>query len=73
LLPTGFVAEVHRGTRIQRKRIDPPAAASVPAPDPPSRPSAHSGTSVPPPHLDEFSSVEEAPLRADEFATLGWI
>jgi uncharacterized damage-inducible protein DinB len=31
-----------------------------------------SGTSVKPPQLDEFFSVGEAPLRADEFATLGW-
>jgi uncharacterized damage-inducible protein DinB len=31
-----------------------------------------SGTSVKPPQLDEFFSVGEAPLRADEFARLGW-
>ena len=31
-----------------------------------------SGTGVKPPQLDEFFSVGEAPLRADEFATLGW-
>jgi uncharacterized damage-inducible protein DinB len=31
-----------------------------------------SGTSVAPPQLDEFFSIAEAPLRADEFAELGW-
>src|SRR5262249_26957642 len=31
-----------------------------------------SGTRVKPPQLDEFYSVGEAPLRAGEFAALGW-
>jgi hypothetical protein len=31
-----------------------------------------SGTSIKPPQLDEFFSVAEAPLRASEFAVLGW-
>jgi uncharacterized damage-inducible protein DinB len=31
-----------------------------------------SGTGVRPPQLDEFYSANEAPLRADEFAALGW-
>jgi uncharacterized damage-inducible protein DinB len=31
-----------------------------------------SGTTVKPPQLDEFYSAGEAPLRADEFAALGW-
>jgi uncharacterized damage-inducible protein DinB len=30
------------------------------------------GTRVKPPQLDEFFSVDEAPLRAAEFAELGW-
>jgi uncharacterized damage-inducible protein DinB len=30
------------------------------------------GTKVPPPQLDEFFSHGEAPLRAAEFAVLGW-
>jgi uncharacterized damage-inducible protein DinB len=30
------------------------------------------GTSVKPPQLDEFFSANEAPLRASEFASLGW-
>ncbi|MFN3628257.1 MAG: DinB family protein [Parvibaculum sp.] len=31
-----------------------------------------SGTAIKPPQLDEFYSVAEAPLRAGEFAALGW-
>jgi uncharacterized damage-inducible protein DinB len=31
-----------------------------------------SGTTVEPPQLDEFFAVAEAPLRAAEFANLGW-
>ena len=31
-----------------------------------------SGTNVPPPQLDEFFSIAEAPLRAAEFRELGW-
>jgi uncharacterized damage-inducible protein DinB len=31
-----------------------------------------SGTDVKPPQLDEFFSIAEAPLRAAEFAELGW-
>lgn len=31
-----------------------------------------SGTAVKPPQLDEFFSIAEAPLRADEFRSLGW-
>jgi uncharacterized damage-inducible protein DinB len=31
-----------------------------------------SGTKVPPPQLDEFFSIGEAPLRAAEFQELGW-
>jgi uncharacterized damage-inducible protein DinB len=30
------------------------------------------GTPVKPPQLDEFFSIGEAPLRAEEFAALGW-
>ena len=30
------------------------------------------GTTLKPPQLDEFFSGAEAPLRADEFAALGW-
>ena len=31
-----------------------------------------SSTAVPPPQLDEFFSVAEAPLRAAKFKELGW-
>jgi uncharacterized damage-inducible protein DinB len=31
-----------------------------------------SGTTIPPPQLDEFFSLDEAPLRAAEFKVLGW-
>jgi hypothetical protein len=31
-----------------------------------------SGCAVKPPQLDEFFSANEAPLRAVEFAALGW-
>jgi hypothetical protein len=31
-----------------------------------------SGTEVRPPQLDEFFSIAEAPLRANEFEQLGW-
>ena len=31
-----------------------------------------SATDVPPPQLDEFFAAGEAPLRAAEFAALGW-
>ena len=31
-----------------------------------------SGTRIKPPQLDEFFSIAEAPLRANEFAELGW-
>lgn len=31
-----------------------------------------SGTSIPPPQLDEFYAAAEAPLRAAELAELGW-
>ena len=31
-----------------------------------------SGTAIKPPQLDEFFSAGEAPLRAVEFASLGW-
>ena len=31
-----------------------------------------SGTAIEPPQLDEFFSAGEAPLRATEFASLGW-
>ena len=68
------VVEVHRGTRIQRERMD-RLLLHLFQHQIHHRGQAHamlSGTSVPPPQLDEFFSVGEAPLRAAEFAQLGW-
>jgi uncharacterized damage-inducible protein DinB len=68
------VVEVHRGTRIQHERMD-RLLLHLFQHQIHHRGQAHamlSGTSVPPPQLDEFFSVGEAPLRAVEFAHLGW-
>jgi uncharacterized damage-inducible protein DinB len=70
----GRVVEVHRGTRIQQERMD-RLLLHLFQHQIHHRGQAHamlSGTSVPPPQLDEFFSVEEASLRAVEFAELGW-
>ena len=68
------IVSVHRGTTIQRERMD-RLLLHLFQHDIHHRGQAHamlSGTSVPPPQLDEFFSVGEAPLRAAEFAELGW-
>jgi uncharacterized damage-inducible protein DinB len=68
------VVEVHRGTRVQRERMD-RLLLHLFQHQIHHRGQAHamlSGTSVPPPQLDEFFSVGEASLRAVEFAELGW-
>lgn len=70
----GRIVEVHRGTRIQRERID-RLLLHLFQHQIHHRGQAHamlSGTSVQPPQLDEFFSADEAPLRADEFAALRW-
>jgi uncharacterized damage-inducible protein DinB len=70
----GHVVQVHRGPRIQRERAD-RLLLHLFEHDIHHRGQVHamlSGTSVPPPQLDEFFSVGEAPLRAGEFAELGW-
>jgi uncharacterized damage-inducible protein DinB len=70
----GHIVEVHRGPRIQRERAD-RLLLHLFEHDIHHRGQVHamlSGTSVPPPQLDEFFSVGEAPLRAGEFAELGW-
>jgi uncharacterized damage-inducible protein DinB len=70
----GRVVEVHRGTRIQQERMD-RLLLHLFQHQIHHRGQGHamlSGTSVPPPQLDEFFSVEEASLRAVEFAELGW-
>lgn len=71
----GRVVEVHRGAgRVQRERLD-RLLLHLFQHQVHHRGQAHamlSGTAVPPPQLDEFSSVGEAPLRAAEFTGLGW-
>lgn len=70
----GHIVEVHRGPRIQRERAD-RLLLHLFEHDIHHRGQVHamlSGTGVPPPQLDEFFSVGEAPLRAGEFAELGW-
>ena len=65
---------VHRGTRTQHERMD-RLLLHLFQHQVHHRGQAHgmlSGTRVPPPQLDEFFSVGEAPLRAQEFAALGW-
>ena len=66
---------VHRGDRIQRERMD-RLLLHLFQHQVHHRGQAHSmlsATGVRPPQLDEFFSVGEAPLRAGEFAALGWI
>jgi uncharacterized damage-inducible protein DinB len=68
------IVSVHRGTSIQRERMD-RLLLHLFQHDVHHRGQAHSmlsGTSVSPPQLDEFFAVGEAPLRAGEFAELGW-
>jgi len=68
------VVDVHRGDRIQRERID-RLLLHLFQHQVHHRGQAHamlSATDVPPPQLDEFFSAGEAPLRAAEFAELGW-
>ena len=68
------VVTVHRGTRIQHERMD-RLLLHLFQHQMHHRGQAHamlSGTSVPPPQLDEFFPEGEAPLRAAEFSALGW-
>ncbi|MDP3675048.1 MAG: DinB family protein [Novosphingobium sp.] len=68
------VVDIHRGDRIQRERID-RLLLHLFQHQIHHRGQAHamlSATEVRPPQLDEFFSVGEAPLRATEFAELGW-
>jgi uncharacterized damage-inducible protein DinB len=68
------IVSVHRETSIQRERMD-RLLLHLFLHDVHHRGQAHamlSGTSVSPPQLDEFFAVGEAPLRAAEFAELGW-
>lgn len=70
----GRIVAVHRGTRIQRERMD-RLLLHLFQHQIHHRGQAHamlSGTSSPPPQLDEFFPADEAPLRAAEFEALGW-
>lgn len=69
------VVDIHRGDRIQRERID-RLLLHLFQHQIHHRGQAHamlSSTEIRPPQLDEFFSAGEAPLRATEFAELGWI
>ena len=68
------VVDIHRGDRIQHERID-RLLLHLFQHQVHHRGQAHamlSATEVPPPQLDEFFAAGEAPLRATEFAELGW-
>jgi uncharacterized damage-inducible protein DinB len=68
------VVNVHRGDRIQSERMD-RLLLHLFQHQIHHRGQAHamlSATEVRPPQLDEFFSESEAPLRATEFAELGW-
>jgi uncharacterized damage-inducible protein DinB len=68
------VVNVHRGTRIQHERTD-RLLLHLFQHQIHHRGQAHamlSATGISPPQLDEFFAAEEAPLRATEFAELGW-
>lgn len=68
------IVELHRNTHVQRERME-RVLLHLFQHQIHHRGQAHamlSGTAVPPPQLDEFFMAEEAPLRAAEFAELGW-
>ena len=68
------IVALQREDRVQRERID-RVLLHLFQHQIHHRGQAHamlSGTTVPPPQLDEFFPAEEAPLRAAEFAALGW-
>jgi uncharacterized damage-inducible protein DinB len=71
---TDRIIHVHRSTRVQTERAD-RLLLHLFQHQIHHRGQAHamlSGTSIRPPQLDEFFSIAEAPLRAAEFAELGW-
>jgi len=68
------IVDVHRSDHIQRERVD-RLLLHLFQHQIHHRGQAHamlSATEIPPPQLDEFFSEAEAPLRASEFAELGW-
>jgi uncharacterized damage-inducible protein DinB len=70
----GSIVRVNRETRVQTERRD-RLLMHLFQHQIHHRGQAHamlSGTAIEPPQLDEFFSIAEAPLRAGEFASLGW-
>ena len=68
------VVEIHRSDRVQRERLD-RLLLHLYQHQVHHRGQAHnmlSETRIAPPQLDEFFAIDEAPLRAAEFAELGW-
>lgn len=68
------MVRIHRETRVQTERRD-RLLMHLFQHQIHHRGQAHamlSATTVKPPQLDEFFAAEEAPLRANEFAQLGW-
>lgn len=68
------IVQIHRGDHVQQERAD-RLLLHLFQHQIHHRGQAHamlSGTSVPPPQLDEFFSAGEAPLRAVEFGELGF-
>lgn len=68
------IVRIHREDRVQTERSD-RLLMHLFQHDIHHRGQAHamlSGTAVKPPQLDEFFATGEAPLRAAEFAELGW-
>jgi uncharacterized damage-inducible protein DinB len=69
------IVNVHRGDHVQHERMD-RLLLHLFQHQVHHRGQAHamlSSTAVAPPQLDEFFAAGEAPLRAGEFAELGWI
>ena len=69
------IVDINRGDHIQHERMD-RLLLHLFQHQIHHRGQAHamlSATGVPPPQLDEFFSEGEAPLRATEFAELGWV
>ena len=68
------IVNVHRADHVQHERMD-RLLLHLFQHQIHHRGQAHamlSATKVPPPQLDEFFAEGEAPLRATEFAELGW-
>jgi uncharacterized damage-inducible protein DinB len=68
------IVHIHRGDHVQHERMD-RLLLHLFQHQIHHRGQAHamlSATEVPPPQLDEFFAAGEAPLRAREFAELGW-